>query len=192
MARKQAVKAAAKRRNPNPYQRAKRRRSSAKRLRKFEAMMPRVSLPMPDLSMVWPRWSLRPLPGIVGSGLHWCKLLSLSLLAGVIAMIVWIQIDILWYVYSDSVFFTELTYLKAEELYPATELEAWNVFWVEPQTVRKRIMAHPYVVDADVQVRLPNQVVVAVEEAEATAVWVSDAGTLWVLEKWSGAADAST
>ena len=182
MARSKSSKGASVRRNPNPYRKAQRRRTSAKRMRRFEALTPRISIPLPTFPKQLPRLRLRPLPGIFGSGWRWSKLLSLASLSGVIAMIVWIQIDILWYVYSDSVIFNRLTYLQAEELYPATDLEAWNIFWVQPQSVRERIVTHPYVADASVRVQLPNQVIVDIEEAEAVALWVTATGTLWVLE----------
>ena len=120
--------------------------------------------------------------GVWGSGWRWSKLLSAALFAGVVATFVWIETDVLWYVYADSVFFENLTYLQDEELYPSTELQAWNIFWVQPQTVRAAVVAHPYVADAHVGVRLPNQVHIAVDEVQPVAVWVTEIGTLWVLD----------
>jgi hypothetical protein len=107
------------------------------------------------------------------------------LMAFALTTVLWAHMDLRWFVYADSVEFENLSYLTAEELYPATELEGWSIFWVLPEQVSELLLAHPYVADVDVRVRLPNKVTIDVAEEKPTAIWMTDAGPMWVLSDGS-------
>jgi len=68
------------------------------------------------------------------------------------------------------------------EIYAATELEGMSIFWVDPEVVRGRVEALPYVKRAEVQVTLPANVVIAIEERVPQLVWRSnnDNKTWWI------------
>lgn len=102
--------------------------------------------------------------------------------------VLWVHMDYRWFVYADTVEFENLSYLTEAELYPATELEGWSIFWVKPGQVRKLLLAHPYVADVDVNVRLPNNVTIDVVEERPTAIWMTDVGPMWVLPDGSALA----
>ena len=166
-------------RKSGPYKKAPRKRKSLTR-RGFQANLPQLAreelarLRMPGLSIpnrTWFNWS----------GRHWSKLASMGMMVFALTGLLWVHMDYRWFVYADSVEFTNLSYLTVDELYPATELEGWSVFWVLPEQVREQLLAHPYVADVDVRVRLPNKVTIEVDEERPTAIWMTDIGPMWVL-----------
>ncbi len=62
-----------------------------------------------------------------------------------------------------------------------SELNGWNVFWIDGDAVREHILEHPYVLDAEVHVSpLLARVDVDVVEVRPVALWVTEAGTLWI------------
>lgn len=121
--------------------------------------------------MDWLQWS----------GWHWSKATGLLVACLALVGIVWVHSDYHWFVYADTVAFERLSYLTPEELFPAEQLEGWSIFWIEPEQIREEVLANPYVAEADVSVHLPNQVTIEVAEAEPTAIWVTEAGPMWVL-----------
>jgi cell division septal protein FtsQ len=99
-----------------------------------------------------------------------------KLLAGVLlAFLAWLFYSLFsspsFYVSQVEVHGNTLT--SVSEIYLATELEGMNVFWVNPELVKERIEALPYVKRAEVQVALPSQVIVTVEERLPQLVWRS-------------------
>jgi len=157
---------------------ARRKRQMTKQMRRYSA----VFATLPASVKGWQgQWRMPTLPrlGIT----RWCasKFLSLLLLAGVGGALYWIHTDDRWFVYQEDVQFNGLQYLDAEELYRVSGVENWNIFWLQTQTVREQLLALPYVAGATVQTGLFNGVTVAIQEAQPVALWVTDAGTLWLL-----------
>ena len=99
------------------------------------------------------------------------------------AAVTWVHTDEHWFVYREDVSFYGLTYLDAEELWPLSGLDTWNVFWIDPGEVRARLLQNPYVADADVRIsQLGAHVTVHVTEARPVALWVTGAGERWLLD----------
>lgn len=115
------------------------------------------------------------------SGWHTSKLLSSFILAAAVTLIAWIQTDMHWFVYADSVSFEGATYLKHEDLFPVTGANGWNIFWLRPEDIRENVLQHPYVAAAQVRIELPNRIHVSVREPEPVAVWMTDLGPMWIL-----------
>jgi len=167
-------------RKANPYRKAPRKRKSLKRRRGFQSNLPQLA--MEELGKLqMPRLGKPKLTWLNWSGLHWSKFVSMVLIAFALTAILWVYLDYRWFVYADSVEFENLSYLTAEELYPATELEGLSVFWISPEQVSEVLQVHPYVADVDVRVDLPNKVTIDVAEEKPTAIWITDVGPMWVL-----------
>jgi cell division protein FtsQ len=93
-----------------------------------------------------------------------------------------VHTDERWFLYREDARFTGLTYLTEDELWGPSEIDGWNMFWLDTGAVRARLLANPYVADADVYISpLPGAVNIAVTEAQPVALWVTDAGTRWLL-----------
>jgi hypothetical protein len=171
------------------YRKARRKRQRARQMRRLEAVLPtRLALPsiarpkLPEgiISTQGARDSLRH---VAGSGWHWSKFISGLLLIGALAGITWLHWDARWFVSDESIAFRDLGYLERADLDPSVaELTDWSIFWLKPAEIRQAIVDHPYVADAAVEIRLPNQVEISITEAEPTALWVTQEGTLWLLE----------
>lgn len=117
-----------------------------------------------------------------GTGWRLSKFASLLSLVGTIALISWIHQSDDFFVYAEDVSFSNLTYVGPNELYTASQIEGWSTFWLNRDDIRERLNAHPYVADAYVSIELPAIVSIDVVEEEPVALWVTDAGTLWLLE----------
>ncbi len=157
---------------------ARRKRQMTKQIRRYSA----VFAALPASVNGWQRgWHMPALPrlGIT----RWCasKLLSLLLLAGVGGALYWMHTADRWFVYREDVQFNGLHYLDAEELYRVSAVESWNIFWLQAQTVREQLLALPYVAGATVQTSLFTGVTATIQEEQPVALWVTDAGTLWLL-----------
>lgn len=110
------------------------------------------------------------------------KFLSLLLLSGATAAVLWLhQVDSC-FVYREDVHFTNFSYLDPEELYRTSSVDGWSIFWLQPEQVQKALVSHPYVADAQVTIELPAQLTIQITEQEPVALWRTDAGTLWLLE----------
>ncbi|MGC8877724.1 MAG: cell division protein FtsQ/DivIB [Anaerolineae bacterium] len=74
------------------------------------------------------------------------------------------------------------TLTSLSEISLAAELEGMSIFWVDPEIVKVRVEALPYVKRAEVHVTLPAQVVVTVEERIPQLVWRSsnDEKVWWI------------
>jgi len=119
---------------------------------------------------------------IAGTGWRASKLVSLLLLSLAGLLIYGTESSPAYYVYADTVQFDQLGYLSPEEIYTRAGLEGLSVFWVEPDQVQAKIESHPYVAQAEVSVRLPARVRIAVEEVSPVALWVTDGGELWLMD----------
>jgi hypothetical protein len=163
---------------PSPNTPARRKRQLTQRVKRFEATL----AVLPTKIKRWRvGWSMPSLMQFGFSGWHASKGLSLLLLACVAGAMVWLHTDDRWFIYRENVQFNGLTYLDAKQLYQASGIDSWNIFWLQPEPIRQRLLALPYVADAQVQTSLFNGVAVSIQEAQPTALWVTDQGTLWLL-----------
>lgn len=117
-----------------------------------------------------------------GSAWHESKLFSLTLLLATVAGLIWLHDKDEFFVYREDVQFHNLTYLSADELYEASDVDGWSTFWLRKESILKAILMHPYVTSAEISIALPANVNITVTETEPIALWVTDAGTLWLLE----------
>ena len=155
------------------HQQARRRRQTAKQLRRFESLLANVHLP-----------KLQGVTWRMPVGLrkwHASKIISLLLLTLAVAFISWVHTDARWFVYREMVTFQNLTYLDPDQLYAEIEVEGWNTFWLSPSAIRAQLVALPTVADAQVQVRLPNQLRITVTEEVPVAQWITQQGNFWLL-----------
>lgn len=120
------------------------------------------------------------MPG--NTGLQPSKLVSLALLIVVATLLVWFQENESFFVYPENVQFSGNSYLLTDELYEACDVDSWSILWLDPETIREKILQHPYVADAEVEIRWPAQVSVRVTEVRPTALWVTDQGEYWLLD----------
>lgn len=153
----------------------KRRQRITRQVRRFESLLPTF----PETGRVaLPALNLRPGWGFLRSRLTWSLLV---LLAIAIALVTWVHSDDRWFVYREDVRFTGLTYLDEEELWRLSELDGWNVFWIDRDAVHDKLLQDPYVADAQVHIGyLGANVTVTITEVEPVALWETQAGTLWL------------
>jgi cell division protein FtsQ len=155
----------------------RRRQKIARQVRRLEAVLPSVGVGVwrPSLPAwgTWQGWrTLRTRPFLALAA-------ALIVLAGAIA---WAHTDERWFLYREDARFHGLAYLDQEELWQLSAIESWNLFWLNTEEVRQRLLQHPYVADADVYVSpLESAVNIDVTEAQPTALWVTDNGTRWLL-----------
>lgn len=117
-----------------------------------------------------------------GTGWHPSKAVSIILLLGATGLIAWLHQSDDFFVYPEDVTFQNLTYIDSGELYATSQLEGWSTFWLDRDSVRENLRRHPYVADARISIGLPARVSIDVSEEEPVALWVTDAGTLWLLQ----------
>jgi cell division protein FtsQ len=159
---------------------AKRRRAVRRNVRRFSTLLPGFAAPR----IAAPKLGLGRLSmaGLGFSGLHWSKALSLLLMAGVGAALVWLHTKAQWFVYRDTTSVSGQHLLSADDIYAAAGVENWNVLWLRRDELRERLLAQPWVADAEVTVQLPAQVAISVRERPAVAVWATNEGEYWVAE----------
>jgi hypothetical protein len=171
---------------PKPHDDAARRRINQRRrqhftqrMRHFESLLPslpdgrRVSLPN-----LLPRINLHPLWELLRSRLLWIVLAVLVVAGGLVA---WVALDERWYVYREDVHFNGLNYLDDEELWQATAINGWQIFWIDGEAVRQRLLENPYVADAQVHIAAPlTRMTVDITEVRPVALWETDAGIRWL------------
>lgn len=162
----------------------RRRQRAVRHLRHFEMLLPglpglpgasRLSLPgrLPQARLALPP------AGWLRQRWLWISVLALGVL---VALVAWAHLDDRWYIYRENAHFYGLTYLNADDLWQQSQLDGWNVFWIDGGAVRDRLLQNPYVADAKVQVSpLEAAVRVQVTEARPVALWTTASGTHWVL-----------
>lgn len=163
---------------PRPNAPARRKRQISQRVRRFEAAF--IGLPA-SLKSWQGHWVRPQLERFGFTGWRASKVLSLLLFLAAVGLVGWVHTDEQWFVYQDSVQFRGLDYLDANLLYQASGVDAWNVFWLQPEAIRQRLKALPYVADAQVQTSLPNHVLVSIQEVQPVALWVTEQATMWLL-----------
>jgi len=164
---------------PDPYQKARRKRAASRQKRRFESAFARIPIPRPRNlrvriqgvtvpAVLWPTpWSVS-------------KSISLLLLLGALASFYLLQSQDDWFVYREDVRFHNLIRMKGDDLYQTLNLEGLNIFWIEPDAIRKTLLAMPWVADAQVEVNLPADVTVNITEMTPAALWVTTVGNYWV------------
>lgn len=160
--------------------RARRKRGITRRVRRFEgvlAQMPVVHVNWGDtLRSVQAPEALLPTPW------HFSKVLSLLLLLAALASVAALHMQDPWFVYGEDVRFEGLVRVERDELYPQLNLEGLNVFWVDPQTLRRTLAEHAWVDSAKVDVSLPADVTVHVLEVAPIAIWQTNSGAYWLAQ----------
>lgn len=148
-----------------------------RQMRRFEVLLPagaiagRVTLPhlqLPGFGGVWrQRW-------------FW---FAVMIFCAILGLATWIHTDERWFIYAEDVHFNGLHYLAQEELFSASKLDGWNIFWIDPNQVSRQVRANPYVMSAAVHRDLFGaRVTVDVVEARPVAWWVTDLGRRWLLD----------
>ncbi len=70
--------------------------------------------------------------------------------------------------------------LSAEQIYEASGIEGYSIFWIQPKAVEASLEALPYIRAATVRCWLPNRVEILVEEREPIILWRMSGKSLWV------------
>ncbi len=100
----------------------------------------------------------------------WSRLLSLSIAAAMVALLVWFFADLRFYVYRADVQGTLL--VDANEVYRASGLEGHSIFYIDRGQVAERISKEVLgVVAAQVDCQLPGRVGIQVREREPRLIW---------------------
>lgn len=73
-------------------------------------------------------------------------------------------------------------YIPGEEIYRESRVDNLNIFWLDPAAIRRNIESIPGIKTAQVEVRWPNQVYVAVVENEPVLAW-SQNGQMWWVDR---------
>ncbi len=116
------------------------------------------------------------------SGLTPSKTISLILLAAVAAALYWLYTSESFYIYSENVSFEGARYLSQEELFAASDIDSWSIFWLDPEKIEEQVMTHPYVTAADAKIRWPSHINITVQEVRPIALWATDQQEYWLLE----------
>jgi cell division septal protein FtsQ len=83
-----------------------------------------------------------------------------------------------FYVYDVSA--SGLQVVSPERVLAASGVEGFNVFFLRREDIAARVKTIPEVKDAGVQVRLPNRVLIRIEERQPTAIWQRGNVQMWV------------
>lgn len=159
---------------PRPYRQARRKRAVAQQMRRVESAL--AGLP----GHLWVNPATRALGRVTGSGWHTSKLLSILLLAGAVYGLGMVHTQDAWFVYAEDVTFVNLVHLQAGDLYAAGQVEGMNIFWLQPQALRRNLLQNNWVEDVRIQVGLPASVMVEVQEMKPVALWVTNNQTYWL------------
>ncbi len=155
--------------------RQRKRQQIMRRMRPFESLLPsmsgrrRIDLPRVEIGPIW---------RVLRSRTLW---LALAVLVAVGAVTAWVSLDERWYVYREDVHFNGLNYLDAEALWALSAVDGWQVFWIDKDEIRQRLLENPYIADAKVHISpLATKITVDVTEVRPVALWTMEAGTRWL------------
>jgi cell division septal protein FtsQ len=115
---------------------------------------------------------------------------TLALMAVLMAALVWVTNNEMFYVYSAEI--RGNTRIPSENLYLASGIDTVSIFWIQPAAIEKRLAALPGIASAKVHVRLPNQVIIDVQESAPYLIWNKGAGNVWVGQNGSVMPPADT
>lgn len=159
---------------PRPYRQARRKRAVVQQMRRVEVAISGLPGHLRAVGT---------LPGIsllAGSGWHMSKLVSILILAGVIFGVSMVHTQDAWFVYAEDVAFVNLVHLRADDLYAQSDVDGMNIFWLQPQELRRRLLENEWIEDVRVKVGLPAAVTVEVQEMTPVAVWKTSERAYWV------------
>ncbi len=121
--------------------------------------------------------TLQPLAGIRRGKVVFFLGLGLIVLA---ALGYWLFLTDDFYVYEITVRGNHL--VSSEEIFAASGLYGWSIFWVDPQAVADTVAGMPGILSAEVECSLPNRVTITVVEREPQVVW-QRAGMRWLVDE---------
>ena len=112
------------------------------------------------------------------------KLASLLLALVLLSLLTYFFVSDSFYVYEATVLGSTL--VSAEEIMRQTNMEGFSIFFMDPQELEEAISRVPDIREAEVQLSLPNRMMVNVRERQALVVWhtgqerygVDDEGTV--------------
>lgn len=70
--------------------------------------------------------------------------------------------------------------LSAQEIYDAAQIDALSIFWVNPKMVKQNLEALANIKSARVNVTLPANVTISIEERQPEIVWQTGQSQWWV------------
>lgn len=133
----------------------KRRRSEMRLGRSYEQVLAQEELAVRSVSR--PRVRIGP------------RGLSLFLAVALVFLIAYLFISDAFYVYGAVVRGNNL--LSTEEIYQGSDVEGYSIFFIDPEQVERAMSRLPDISEAKVQVSLPNQMIVEVQERQARVIW---------------------
>ncbi len=101
----------------------------------------------------------------------WMRLPGLLLLAGLVAVLVYLSTDGRFFVYDYRVQIVGVRHLDADAIYRVSGVDKQHIFWIRPQEVARAIAQMPGVKAVRVGCGLPAQVAIEVEEREPVVMW---------------------
>lgn len=107
---------------------------------------------------------------------------SKLLAAGLVAALAWAS----YVVFTSASFYVSQvdvqgnSMVATQEIRAISEMEGMSIFWVDTDAVRSRIEALPGVKSARVQVSLPAEVTITVDERAPQLVWTTGDDTWWI------------
>jgi cell division septal protein FtsQ len=105
-------------------------------------------------------------------------MVGVIVLAGLVTVLVEFFISYAFFVYSADVRGNRL--LPEEQIYEASGIDTFSIFWIQPAAVERTLRDLPYIRAATVRCWLPNRVEIRVEYREPVILWESNEGALWV------------
>jgi cell division septal protein FtsQ len=118
---------------------------------------------------------------LITKGQRTGRAVSLILLAGLLTILVEFFVSYAFYVYDAEVRGNRL--LSASQIYEASGIDSYSIFWIQPEVVKQRLEALPYIRAATVRCWLPNRVQIIVEEREPLILWRTQRRAFWVDEE---------
>ena len=70
--------------------------------------------------------------------------------------------------------------ISTQEIFAASQVDGHNIMLISPAEVAERVAAVPGIASVDVHVRLPNQVLIDVQEHRPLVAWQAVTTTLWL------------
>ena len=70
--------------------------------------------------------------------------------------------------------------ISTQEIFTASQVDGHNIMLIRPAEVAERVAAVPGIASVDVHVRLPNQVLIDVQEHRPLVAWQAVTTTLWL------------
>jgi cell division septal protein FtsQ len=106
------------------------------------------------------------------------RLLGVFLLAALLALLGYLFFSYNFYVYEATIEGNH--WLSYDAVYAASGVDTLNVFWISPRQAAAAIEALPGIREASVQVSLPANVGIRVQERQPLLIWRTSAGDLWL------------